>query len=122
MQYIFWKNHTRAAQRFFEQQFGYTSLLRFKPKILILNRIKESDLLRLDDIHLTPLGIQQMLTKKIATRFDAIPEKLRTKTQATNNTERLEQIATSLFTIQSVKELQALLNRSFPVRMKSRPT
>lgn len=108
---IFWEeSHARAAEQYFEQQFGDSSLLRFKPKILILSRVKESDLLRLDDIHLTPLGIQQMLTKQIATRFGAIPENLRAKIQATNNPERLEQIATSLFTVQSVEELQASLN------------
>lgn len=189
---IFWEeSHARAAEQYFEEQFGNSSLLRFKPKMLILSRIKESDLLRFDDIHLAPLyplcdlsqseveakipqwaeqiktasgitdaerqqllgllagaishriksvtiqelnkffggftmedtpigqelvqmglqkGIQQVVVKLVSTRFGAIPESLRAKIQATNNPERLEQIATSLFTIQSVEELQALLN------------
>ncbi len=47
--------HAHAAQQFFEQQFGGSSLLHFTPKIFIFSRIKEDELRALDDIHLTPL-------------------------------------------------------------------
>lgn len=199
--------HARAAQQFFEQQFGNSSLLRFTPKIFIFSRIKEDELRALDDIHLVPLyplcafsqaeveqripqwaeqiktasglnleerqqllsflagaishrvksltiaalnklfggfamedtpigqelvqrgvqkgiplgvqqgiplgiplGIQQVLVKQMAVRFGEVPEEVREKILATNNTERLERIATTLFTIQSLDELKDLLN------------
>jgi hypothetical protein len=57
-----------------------------------------------------PKGIQQVLFKLIAARFGVIPEDLRQKIQAINNTENLEKIATMLLTIQSVDELKDLVN------------
>jgi hypothetical protein len=209
---IFWEeSHARAAEQYFEQQFGNSSLLRFTPKIIIFNRIKEDELLALGDIHLAPLyplcdlstaeveakipqwaeqiktasgitdaerqqllgllagaishrlksmtiqelnklfggftmedtpigqelvqmglqkgiplgiqqgiplgiqqgvslGAQQVLVKLIATRFGAIPDEVRQKILITTNTERLENIATKLLTLQTLDELNALLN------------
>jgi predicted transposase YdaD len=57
-----------------------------------------------------PKGIQQVLFKLIAARFGVVPEDLRQKIQAIDNTENLEKIATMLLTIQSVDELKNLVN------------
>lgn len=55
-------------------------------------------------------GIQKILLKQITARFGAVPEEIRQKIQAINNTENLERIATLLLTIQSVDELKDLVN------------
>ncbi|MCI0693712.1 DUF2887 domain-containing protein [candidate division KSB1 bacterium] len=57
-----------------------------------------------------PKGIQQILLKQMAARFGVVPEDLRQKIQAINNTENLEKIATMLLTIQSIDELKDLVN------------
>jgi len=54
--------------------------------------------------------IQQLLLKLVAARFGAVPDEIRQKIQAINNTENLERIATLLLTIQSMDELKDLVN------------
>jgi hypothetical protein len=55
-------------------------------------------------------GIERVLLKLIAARFGAVPEDIRQKIQAINDTENLERIATLLLRIQSVDELKDLVN------------
>jgi predicted transposase YdaD len=57
-----------------------------------------------------PLGIQQVLLKLIAARFGTVPEDIRQKIQASNDSANLEQMATLLLTIQSMDELKDLVN------------
>jgi hypothetical protein len=57
-----------------------------------------------------PLGIQQILLEQMAARFGVVPEEIRKRIQAINNTENLKRIATLLLTIQSVDELKDLVN------------
>jgi len=57
-----------------------------------------------------PKGIQQVLFKLIAARFGVVPEGIQQKIQTINDTENLERIATLLLTIQSVDELENLVN------------
>jgi hypothetical protein len=57
-----------------------------------------------------PLGIQQILLELIAARFGVVPEEIRQKIQAIDNTDNLKRIATLLLTIQSVDELKDLVN------------
>jgi predicted transposase YdaD len=55
-------------------------------------------------------GIQQVLLEQIAARFGVVPEEIRQKIQAINDTDNLKRIATLLLTIQSVDELKDLVN------------
>jgi hypothetical protein len=55
-------------------------------------------------------GEQRVLFKLMAARFGTVPEDIRQKIQAINDTENLERIATLLLTIQSVDELKDLVN------------
>jgi len=55
-------------------------------------------------------GEQRILLKQIAARFGVVPEDIRQKIQAIQDTENLEQLATLLLTIQSVDELKNLVN------------
>jgi len=57
-----------------------------------------------------PLGIQQVLLKLITARFGTVPEDIRQKIQASNDSANLEQMATLLLTIQSMDELKDLVN------------
>ena len=57
-----------------------------------------------------PKGIKQVLFRQIAARFGVVPEDIQQKIQTINDTENLERIATLLLTIQSVDELEDLVN------------
>ena len=56
------------------------------------------------------IGEQRILFKLITARFGVVPEDIRQKIQAIQDTENLEQLATLLLTIQSVDELKDLVN------------
>jgi len=56
------------------------------------------------------IGEQRILFKLITARFGVVPEDIRQKIQAIQDTENLEQLATLLLTIQSVDELKNLVN------------
>jgi hypothetical protein len=57
-----------------------------------------------------PKGIKQVLFRQIAARFGVVPEDIRQKIQAIDDTENLERIGTLLLTIQSMDELKDLVN------------
>ena len=54
--------------------------------------------------------IQQILLKVITARFGTVPEDIRQKVEAISNTDDLEQLVTTLQTIQSIDELKNLMN------------
>jgi hypothetical protein len=54
--------------------------------------------------------IQRIILKLIAARFGIVPEDIRQKVEAISNTDDLEQLVTTLQTIQTIDELKNLMN------------
>ncbi|MFQ5628869.1 MAG: DUF4351 domain-containing protein [bacterium] len=57
-----------------------------------------------------PKGIRQVLLKQIAARFGTVPKEIHDKLQTIDSPDSLERIATMLLTIQSIDELEDLVN------------
>lgn len=56
------------------------------------------------------IGVQRMLLKQIAARFGEVPVDVRQKIQMIKENDELDRIATSLFKIQNLDELEALVH------------